>query len=193
VSQEYVSKDGNNTVSVIDTATNTVRATVTVGGYPYGVAVNPDGTKVYVPNNFDNTVSVIDTSNNTVTATVPVGGSPCALGQFIGGQPVLPVANFSANVTEGYTPLFVQFTDLSRNVTERCWNFGDGTNSTEHNPTHTYSIAGNYTVTLTASNSNGTDTITTEVNVQSASRKTPGGFNFLSLVMIVLYLLKKSS
>ncbi len=144
-------------------------------------------------NSLDNTVSVIDTATNNVTATVNVGDFPFAFGQFIGGQPVLPVANFSANVTEGYAPLFVQFTDLSRNVTERCWNFGDGTNSTEHNPTHTYSTAGNYTVTLTASNSNGSDTKMTEVNVQSASRNIPGGFNFLILVMIILYLVKKST
>ena len=38
----------DNTVSVIDTATNTVTATVPVGSYPIGVAVTPDGTKVYV-------------------------------------------------------------------------------------------------------------------------------------------------
>ncbi len=41
---------GSNTVSVIDTATNNVTATVTVGSGPYGVAVTPDGTKVYVAN-----------------------------------------------------------------------------------------------------------------------------------------------
>ena len=63
----------NGTVSVIDTATNTVTATVDVGTAPFGVAVNPDGTKVYVANYGSDTVSVIDTATNTVTATVPVG------------------------------------------------------------------------------------------------------------------------
>lgn len=82
VSKEYVSNDGNNTVSVIDTSTNSVTATVPVGSYPYGVAVNPAGTKVYVVNSVSNTVSVIDTSTDSVTATVPVGGSPQALGTF---------------------------------------------------------------------------------------------------------------
>ena len=38
----------------------------------------------------------------------------------------------------------------------------NGTNSTEQNPEHTYSTAGNYTVTLTASNAGGTDTNTKE-------------------------------
>src|SRR3990170_3787634 len=80
----YIPNDGSNTVSVIDTATNTVTATVPVGANPAGVAVHPAGTFVYVANFNDNTVSVIDTATNTVTATVPVGNAPVALGQFIG-------------------------------------------------------------------------------------------------------------
>ena len=47
-----------------------------VGSYPWGVAVSPDGTKVYVANEYGNTVSVIDTATNTVTATVNVGSGP---------------------------------------------------------------------------------------------------------------------
>ena len=76
-------------VSVIDTATNTVKSTVNVGNWPYGVAVTPDGKKVYVTNDHDNTVSVIDTATNKVTATVPVGEHPKAFGQFIGSSPKL--------------------------------------------------------------------------------------------------------
>ncbi len=69
----YITNYGSNTVSVIDTATNTVTATIPVGIDPYGVAVTPDGSKVYVANVGSNTVSVIDTATNTVTATIPVG------------------------------------------------------------------------------------------------------------------------
>ena len=69
---------------------------------------------------------------------------------------ILPVANFSANVTSGYAPLSVQFTDLSQNAASGNWDFGDGTNSTEQNPMHTYSAAGTYTVNLKAGNENGT-------------------------------------
>ena len=71
----YVTNNGGNSVSVIDTATNLVTATVTVGSYPFGVAVNQLGTLAYVTN-YDGTVSVIDTSNNTVTDTVAVGSGP---------------------------------------------------------------------------------------------------------------------
>jgi FOG: PKD repeat len=70
-------------------------------------------------------------------------------------QTVLPVANFSSNITSSYAPLSVQFTDLSDNATGWNWDFGDGVNSTQQNPMHTYSIAGNYTVNLIATNAAG--------------------------------------
>jgi YVTN family beta-propeller protein len=72
----YIANNGSNTVSVIDTASNAVTATVAVGNEPFGVAVNPAGTRAYVTNISGNNVSVIDTATNAVTATVSVGGSP---------------------------------------------------------------------------------------------------------------------
>jgi YVTN family beta-propeller protein len=72
----YISNSGSNTVSVIDVATITVTATVTVGSFPVGVAVTPDGSRVYV-NNDIGTVSVIDTATNTVIGSpIPVGTDP---------------------------------------------------------------------------------------------------------------------
>ena len=64
-------------VTVIDTATNTVTANVPVGNGPFGVAVTPDGGKVYVTNSgHSNNVSIINTATNTVTTNVSVGISP---------------------------------------------------------------------------------------------------------------------
>jgi PKD repeat protein/C1A family cysteine protease len=83
-------------------------------------------------------------------------------------QPVLPVSNFSSNVAQGYAPLSVQFTDLSKNTTVWNWNFGDGTYSTyyaQQNPAHIYSATGNYTVNLTVSNANGTNSILVTITV----------------------------
>ncbi|MDD4249340.1 MAG: PKD domain-containing protein, partial [Methanosarcina sp.] len=164
----YVTNYNSNNVSVIDTATNNVTVTMNVGENPKGVEVTPDGTKVYVVNSGSNNVSVIDTATNNVTATVNVGKLPAAFGKFIGSfpaQPVLPVANFST-VTSGNAPLKVSFTDRSTgNPTEWNWTFGDGTSSAVQTPVHIYSLAGNYNVTLTVSNANGTASKTDLITV----------------------------
>jgi uncharacterized protein (TIGR03437 family) len=70
-----VSNNGDNTVSEIDTSTNTVVATIRVGSGPEGMAVTPDGTRLYVAND-GGQVWVIDTSNNSVITKVTVGGDP---------------------------------------------------------------------------------------------------------------------
>ncbi len=73
-----------------------------------------------------------------------------------------PVADFTANTTNGLagqTPII--FTNLSvGTVTNFSWNFGDSTTSTNTNPTHTYSSAGTYTVSLTAIGPGGIDVLT---------------------------------
>jgi PKD repeat protein len=71
---------------------------------------------------------------------------------------VAPTANFTGTPTSGDMPLVVQFTDTSsENPTSWSWNFGDGGTSTAQNPSHTYSAAGTYNVTLTATNAYGSD------------------------------------
>ena len=89
------------TVSVIDTSTDTVIATISSVDLffsPNGVAVSPDGSKVYVTNSFSQpgapgTVSVIDTATNTVSATIPVGTEPEGVAVKPDGSKVY-VANF---------------------------------------------------------------------------------------------------
>jgi PKD repeat protein len=74
---------------------------------------------------------------------------------------VKPVAAFSASPTSGKVPLNVKFTDTSTgSPTKWKWSFGDGTSSTVQNPTHKYSAAGKYTVTLTITNAAGSNTAT---------------------------------
>jgi len=69
-----------------------------------------------------------------------------------------PVANFSGSPTSGTVPLTVNFTDSSTNTpTSWSWSFGDSGTSTAQNPSHQYTAAGNYTVTLTATNAGGSD------------------------------------
>jgi len=71
-----------------------------------------------------------------------------------------PVADLSATPLEGSFPLTVVFTDSSKNrPTAWAWDFGDGTTSAEQNPSHNYTRAGLYTVSLKVSNNFGSDTL----------------------------------
>jgi YVTN family beta-propeller protein len=72
----YVANSDSTNVSVIDTASNTVTATIPVGAVPAGIAFSPDGAIAYVTSEEDGTISVINTATNTVTATITLGGSP---------------------------------------------------------------------------------------------------------------------
>ena len=76
---------GDGTVTVIDGVTLTT-STVTVGSYPYGIAVNSTTNKIFVTNvcgndvscgTYSGTVTVIDGATNNTT-TVPVGANPYA-------------------------------------------------------------------------------------------------------------------
>jgi YVTN family beta-propeller protein len=77
VIQAYVTNAGSNDVSVIDTVSQQVLATIPVGENPMNVAFTPDGTQAYVVNAGSNEVSVIDTSKRQVVAIIPVGQWPC--------------------------------------------------------------------------------------------------------------------
>ena len=60
----------------------------------------------------------------------------------------------------GLAPFQVNFTNLSANATKFTWSFGDGKTSTNTNPSNTYSNAGVFSVSLTASGNGGTNTLT---------------------------------
>ena len=67
----YVPNEGDNTVSVIDTATNSVIDTIPVGDSPHDIEFDPVNNRMYVANMEDNTVSVI----GILPPTISSGGS----------------------------------------------------------------------------------------------------------------------
>ena len=86
-----------------------------------------------------------------------------------------PVAGFSGNPTSGTAPLAVQFTDQSTgSVSSWSWDFGDGGTSTQQSPSYTYTAAGVYTVSLTVTNSGGSNTVSkvNYINVTQAQGPT---------------------
>jgi len=74
---------------------------------------------------------------------------------------IAPIAQFTSNITQGTSPLSVQFTDqsVSTGTTTYAWDVNnDGsTDYTTKSPSHTYAAAGNYTVKLTVTDDTGSD------------------------------------
>jgi len=68
----YVANADANTVSVINTATDTVTATVAVPVLPLGVAVAPSGSAVYVTGFGADVLSVLDPATDRVVRTIPL-------------------------------------------------------------------------------------------------------------------------
>jgi Zn-dependent metalloprotease len=90
-----------------------------------------------------------------------------------------PVAGYSTgSIGTCGLPVAVTFSNTSTNSTSYSWTFGDGGTSTATSPTHTYSTAGTFVVTLVATGCGGslTNTYTTSVNI------TGGGATALPLV-----------
>ncbi|NMB78277.1 MAG: PKD domain-containing protein, partial [Methanomicrobiales archaeon] len=106
----------------------------------------------------------------TLTATNTQGSNNLTQNAYIrASTPVVPTATFTGNVTSGPTPLAVQFRDRSLGYPKNwSWDFGDGTTSTAQNPLHTYPAAGNYTVSLTATNAQGSNTMTRAAYIRTS-------------------------
>ena len=99
----------------------------------------------------------------SLTATNSAGSNTKTQSNYItvSAAAATPAASFSSTPLSGTVPLSVSFTDTSTNSpTAWSWTFGDGGTSTSQNPTHQYTSAGTYSVSLTATNSAGSNTMT---------------------------------
>ena len=102
----------------------------------------------------------------------------------------MPLAN-NVNICLGNS---ITFSDISTgSPTSWTWDFGDGNSSTLQNPTHTYSSAGTYNVSLTVSDGASTDsetktafiTVGSTVNTQKIS---PLVITTVGMVLLILFL-----
>ena len=151
----YSSMAQTATTNILQSDANNIKFQLnTSGGYPVNMNIKTVSSPLHLDCNgvlipFNQTadgVQFMSVGNGTYTLTNTPG-------------PVLPVANFTSNPTEGYAPLTVQFNDSSKNATSVSWDFnGDGvSDSAERNPIHRFTTSGNYIVNLTATNVNGTN------------------------------------
>lgn len=109
-------------------------------------------------------IDALGTNTFVVRAqTVDFTGSPIEATFLVRVQAGVPIADFTFFVT-GRTVTFLNQSTGDPPLSYS-WNFGDGATSTETNPIHTYGAPDTYNVTLTVSNSVGTDSIVKQVTV----------------------------
>src|SRR5690554_668371 len=105
-------------------------------------SATPGNVTYTTPGTYDITLSVTDnitSCENTITESIDIFDYQ---------------ADFSFSPSAACVASTVSFTDESSSGTDRwSWNFGDGTTSSNANPTHSFSTVGTYTVTLSATNS----------------------------------------
>lgn len=105
---------------------------------------------------------------NVVLSIASASGCPATMSHLVVINP-LPVADFnSTNVCQRLATTFNDLSTVSTgSITSWSWNFGDATTSSSQNPSHIYTAAGNYNVTLIVTSANGcTGTSTKNINVK---------------------------
>ncbi|MDP3565265.1 MAG: PKD domain-containing protein, partial [Methanoregula sp.] len=138
--------------------------TDTTGAYAFPALIPGNYTLVVTPPWADRDLLVTNTTNITIrlsdtSLTHNIVLTPAAVAPQAWRPDISP--------DSGKVPLTVSFTDLSKgSPTTWLWQFGDGGTSTVQNPTHTYTVAGSYNITLTVTNAYGTDTEMFEEIVQ---------------------------
>ncbi len=76
-----------------------------------------------------------------------------------------PKAAFDTEFTDNIIPATVHFINKSEKTTSYNWDFGDGSSSTDENPSHIYEVAGNYHVKLVALGDEGKDSTTQIITI----------------------------
>jgi PKD repeat protein len=133
-----------------------------------GVAVN--SVTLIGPTNLTVNVTVlpgVTGGSRTITVTNPDGQTKTSAAAML-NVIAIPVAAFTANLTNGAAPLTVNFTNLTTGATNYSWDFGDGNFSGALNPSKVYTNPGRYSVTLIASGLAGINSLT-RTNYVSAS------------------------
>ena len=133
-----------------------VKATVTPGAYPYGIAITPDGNYAYVANTDSGTVSVIEISSNTVTTTITVGTEPF-------GVAITPDSSYAYVANSGTTTVSV--IEISSNTVTTTITVGTSPLGIAITPDGNYAYVANNGTTTVSVIEISSNTVTTTVTV----------------------------
>ncbi|WP_167848811.1 GLUG motif-containing protein [Methanolobus halotolerans] len=156
-----------------DNITIKLNATDNIGVETYNITVDGEEYRMEENSgNYTHNISIPASDSGTLVSSitynctfVDAAGNINSTDDVVIDVSILPVADFSASLTRGNTPLSVEFTDHSSGLVQTWnWDFGDGSTSTDQNPSHVFG-SGNFTVYLTVENSNGTSS--KELNVRA--------------------------
>lgn len=146
-----VSISGNTTICSGSPATLTANVSNGTGNITYAWSNGSNTQSI--------TVNITATTVYSVTATAQNGTATDAATVTVNQQ---PQASFSASVSGNTATI----TNTTTGATAYSWDFGDSQTSTSQNPpAHTYTSSGNFTITLIATNSCGSDSASQSVNV----------------------------
>lgn len=168
VSTTEVSEIKSNSAKVGGNVTSDGGSNITERGVFYSTNTVSSGTKMEIGNGtglFSTTLSGLNPGTTYYVKAYAINTEGIAYGGSVNFTTLVGnislIAAFTASSISINLGQPIQFSDQSTgNPTSWSWDFGDGSTSISKNPTHTYSKAGTYTVSLTVSSNTGSNTIT---------------------------------
>ncbi len=132
-------------------------------GSPNSILITASGASTYTwsPSTFLNSTfgsQVVSTPQSDITYTVIGTSNENCIGSAESTISFYPesIVSFSISDSSGCSPLQINFSDSSsQNIISWNWSFGDGSFSTDQNPTHIYDNSGYYTIGLQVETING--------------------------------------
>lgn len=160
LNRAYILGNGG-TLTDVDLSTNSVINTTPGFGSMLYIAVAPDEKTVYAIGGSNTQLKSMDTTSYAVTTTPVVYNGTGLVTNLVISADQSPVAVFTVVTAQSGSPTLFDGTGSVSpvgSIVSWHWDFGDGHTETNliGTTTHTYAVAGNYTVTLTVTNSAGT-------------------------------------
>ncbi len=95
----YITNRLSSEISILDTSSNTVVATIPIGSGPQGITIKQDSSRAYTADSDSDWISVVDLADNSVVTTIPAGDGPVIPALNSDGSRVYVASHLSNSVT----------------------------------------------------------------------------------------------